>query len=139
MPTYEYLCQACSHRFDTWQKMTADPLQICPECGGHIRRVYYPAGIVFKGSGFYKTDHRSASATAEANGHHETKHNDGTNHSSDGANGTDGTNSTNSTNGTGTAASGESKSSGDSKTTAESHSSSKGSASSEKKATATTK
>jgi len=130
MPTYEYLCQACSHRFDTWQKMTADPLQICPECGGHIRRVYYPAGIVFKGSGFYKTDHRVASAGAEANGHHETKHNDGTNHNSDSANGT---------NGTDTAASGEAKSSGDSKTTTESHTSSKGSTPSENKATATTK
>jgi putative FmdB family regulatory protein len=57
MPTYEYLCQACSHRFETWQKMTADPLTICPECGGYIRRVLHPAGIVFKGSGFYKTDH----------------------------------------------------------------------------------
>ena len=57
MPTYEYLCQACSHRFETWQKMIEDPLTICPECGGHIRRVLYPAGIVFKGSGLYKTDH----------------------------------------------------------------------------------
>ena len=57
MPTYEYLCQTCSHRFETWQKMTDEPLTVCPECGKHIRRVLYPAGIVFKGSGFYKTDH----------------------------------------------------------------------------------
>lgn len=56
MPTYEYLCQTCSHRFETWQKMTDDPLTTCPECGNGIRRVLYPAGIVFKGSGFYKTD-----------------------------------------------------------------------------------
>ncbi len=66
MPTYEYLCQACSHRFEQWQHMTDDALTICPECGGHIRRVFFPAGIVFKGSGFYKTDHGS-SAVAEAN------------------------------------------------------------------------
>lgn len=57
MPTYEYLCKSCSHRFEKWQKMTDEPLLICPECGGSIRRVFYPAGIVFKGSGFYKTDH----------------------------------------------------------------------------------
>lgn len=66
MPTYEYLCRTCSHRFETWQKMTDEPLTICPECGGHIRRVLYPTGIVFKGSGFYKTDHGSV---AGSNGH----------------------------------------------------------------------
>jgi putative FmdB family regulatory protein len=56
MPTYEYLCQTCRHRFETWQKMTDEPLTVCPECHGEIRRVLFPAGIVFKGSGFYKTD-----------------------------------------------------------------------------------
>ncbi|MBA2284207.1 MAG: zinc ribbon domain-containing protein [Ktedonobacteraceae bacterium] len=66
MPTYEYLCQACSHRFETWQRMIEEPLTTCPECGGHIRRVLFPAGIVFKGSGFYKTDHGSG---AHGNGH----------------------------------------------------------------------
>lgn len=59
MPTYEYLCKTCSHRFETWQKMTDEPLTTCPECGAHIRRVLFPAGVVFKGSGFYKTDHSS--------------------------------------------------------------------------------
>jgi len=69
MPTYEYLCQTCSHRFETWQKMTDEPLTTCPECGLHIRRVLYPAGVVFKGSGFYKTDHSNTSALAsEKNG-----------------------------------------------------------------------
>ncbi len=69
MPTYDYLCQTCSHRFETWQKMTAEPLKICPECGSPIRRVLYPAGVVFKGSGFYKTDHGSTSTVAsETNG-----------------------------------------------------------------------
>src|SRR5947209_20060115 len=71
MPTYEYLCQTCSHRFEQWQKMTDDPLETCPECGGHIRRVFFPAGIVFKGSGFYKTDLRNGSKVADnkENGH----------------------------------------------------------------------
>src|SRR6266702_4903264 len=68
MPTYEYLCRVCSHRFETWQKMTDDPLTTCPECGGVIRRVLFPAGIVFKGSGFYKTDHNGSGAAGGANG-----------------------------------------------------------------------
>ena len=61
MPTYEYLCQTCSHRFETWQKMTDEPLTVCPQCGNNLRKIYYPAGIVFKGSGFYKTDHGNGS------------------------------------------------------------------------------
>src|SRR5579871_1643234 len=65
MPTYEYLCNHCSHRFEIWQKMTDDPLTICPKCGQHIRRVLFPAGIVFKGSGFYKTDHSNGAIAGE--------------------------------------------------------------------------
>ncbi len=64
MPTYEYLCQTCSHRFETWQRMVDEPLTVCPECGNHIRRVLFPAGVVFKGSGFYKTDSAKAKAAA---------------------------------------------------------------------------
>jgi putative FmdB family regulatory protein len=77
MPTYEYLCKKCSHRFEQWQKMTDEPLEICPECGGTVRRVYYPAGIVFKGSGFYKTDHNGSSSTASSNGHTSKSEQDG--------------------------------------------------------------
>jgi putative regulatory protein, FmdB family len=66
MPTYEYLCSTCSHRFETWQKMTDEPLTQCPECGHHIHRVLFPAGIVFKGSGFYSTDYSHKSSTAPA-------------------------------------------------------------------------
>src|SRR2546429_801204 len=71
MPTYEYVCSSCDHRFETWQKMTDEPLTTCPECGSHIRRVFFPAGIVFKGSGFYKTDHGNGtlpSANGSENG-----------------------------------------------------------------------
>jgi|SRR5690349_8543449 putative FmdB family regulatory protein len=67
MPTYEYLCQACSHRFETWQKMTDEPLTTCPECGSQIRRVLFPTGIVFKGHGFYKTDHSSNGSSVATN------------------------------------------------------------------------
>jgi putative FmdB family regulatory protein len=68
MPTYEYQCQSCKNRFETRQRMTDEPLTVCPECGGHIRRVFFPAGIVFKGSGFYKTDN-APKAGASENGH----------------------------------------------------------------------
>jgi putative FmdB family regulatory protein len=67
MPTYEYQCQTCNHRFEIWQKMTDEPLTICDECGEHIRRVIFPPGIVFKGTGFYKTDHGNG-AVAATNG-----------------------------------------------------------------------
>jgi putative FmdB family regulatory protein len=67
MPTYEYLCQTCSHRFETWQKMTDEPLSTCPECGEKIRRVLYANGVIFKGSGFYSTDYRNGSTTPPAN------------------------------------------------------------------------
>ena len=77
MPTYEYACSTCHHRFEAWQKMSDEPLTICPECGAHIRRVLYPAGIVFKGSGFYKTDHSNGSQAAKMDGATETKKADG--------------------------------------------------------------
>jgi putative FmdB family regulatory protein len=62
LPTYEYACTACGHRLDAVQKFTDDPLTECPECGGALRKVYGAVGIVLKGSGFYKTDSRAASA-----------------------------------------------------------------------------
>lgn len=67
MPTYEYQCKSCDHRFEIWQKMADEPLTICPQCHGTIRRVLFPAGIVFKGSGFYKTDHGSSAPASEKN------------------------------------------------------------------------
>lgn len=66
MPTYEYLCKTCGHRFETWQKMTEDSLTTCPECGAPIRRILFAAGVVFKGSGFYKTDHRDNASIASS-------------------------------------------------------------------------
>jgi putative FmdB family regulatory protein len=74
MPTYEYQCKSCDHRFEIWQKMTDEPLTVCPQCHGTIRRVLFPAGIVFKGSGFYKTDHGSGAVISDNNNH--TNHNE---------------------------------------------------------------
>ncbi len=63
MPTYEYTCQQCGHRFEEFQSITAKPLKKCPECGKNAlqRLLGTGAGIIFKGSGFYATDYRSDS------------------------------------------------------------------------------
>ena len=68
MPVYVYRCDACGATFERKQCVTEGPLKDCPECDGHVRRVIQPIGIVFKGSGFYVTDHRSHSATTEPTG-----------------------------------------------------------------------
>ena len=68
MPTYEYLCRACAHTFEIVQKMSDDPLTICPECGGELRKVFAPPAITFKGSGFYATDHGKKTKTSAAAG-----------------------------------------------------------------------
>ncbi len=64
MPTYEYACTECGHRFETVQSFTDDALTECPSCGGVLRKVFGSVGIVFKGSGFYKTDTRGASSAS---------------------------------------------------------------------------
>jgi len=62
MPVYTYRCDNCGVQFDQTQKFTDEPLTRCPECGkNNLHKVYTPVGIVFKGSGFYATDHRSPS------------------------------------------------------------------------------
>jgi putative FmdB family regulatory protein len=61
MPTYEYQCTACGQHIEVFQRITEDPLTTCGVCGEPLRKVFHPAGIVFKGSGFYATDSRSGS------------------------------------------------------------------------------
>lgn len=62
MPTYEYECLKCNHRFEVMQSITDEPLRVCPECGGKVRRLIHGGmGIIFKGSGFYSTDNRNGS------------------------------------------------------------------------------
>ena len=56
MPIYEYACTACGERTEAKQSFADPPLQECPVCGGKLRKLYSPVGIVFKGSGFYSTD-----------------------------------------------------------------------------------
>ena len=68
MPTYEYKCNACDHRFEAFQSMKEDPVKICPSCGAEKveRLISAGAGLIFKGSGFYITDHRSESYKKDA-------------------------------------------------------------------------
>ena len=67
MPTYQYACTECDHRFEAVQAFTDDSLTVCPVCGGPLRKVYGSVGVVFKGSGFYRTDSR-AGAKSTVNG-----------------------------------------------------------------------
>lgn len=59
VPTYQYACTECGERLEAVQKFTDDPLTVCDACGGKLRKVYSAVGIVFKGSGFYRTDSRN--------------------------------------------------------------------------------
>jgi putative FmdB family regulatory protein len=65
VPTYQYACTVCDHRFDQVQSFTDPSLTVCPECSGKLRKLYGSVGVVFKGSGFYRTDSRSNSKTSE--------------------------------------------------------------------------
>ncbi|AQA26079.1 regulatory, FmdB family domain protein [Rhodococcus sp. MTM3W5.2] len=64
MPTYSYACTECSNRFDIVQSFTDDTLTVCSECSGKLRKLFNSVGIVFKGSGFYRTDSRGGGGTA---------------------------------------------------------------------------
>ena len=61
MPTYQYQCTECGEALEVVQKFTDDALTVCDACGGRLRKVYSPVGIVVKGSGFYRTDSRGTS------------------------------------------------------------------------------
>ena len=82
MPTYQYACKetACGHRFEAVQSFSDDPIAICPVCEGQVRKVFSAVGVVFKGSGFYRTDSREnakssngSSSNGSSNGSGEKK------------------------------------------------------------------
>ncbi len=69
MPTYSYACTSCEHRFDIQQSFNDPAMTVCPECEGTLRKLFNSVGIVFKGSGFYRTDSRNGSGgSAGSNG-----------------------------------------------------------------------
>lgn len=67
MPTYQYACTDCGEQLEVVQKFTDDALTVCPACDGRLRKVFSAVGVVFKGSGFYRTDSRAA-ANGSSNG-----------------------------------------------------------------------
>ena len=66
MPTYQYACTECSHAFEQFQSFSDDALTTCPECSGRLRKVFNAVGVVFKGSGFYRTDSRATATSTDA-------------------------------------------------------------------------
>ncbi|MFE6869964.1 FmdB family zinc ribbon protein [Kitasatospora sp. NPDC057692] len=68
MPTYQYQCTECGNGLEAVQKFTDEPLTTCPDCQGRLRKVFSAVGVVFKGSGFYRTDSRSSSSSSVGGG-----------------------------------------------------------------------
>jgi putative FmdB family regulatory protein len=68
VPTYQYACTECGHTFERFQGFSEDALTHCPECDGRLRKVFNAVGVVFKGSGFYRTDSRAGSSASVAAG-----------------------------------------------------------------------
>ncbi|GAA4376928.1 FmdB family zinc ribbon protein [Nocardioides caricicola] len=66
MPTYQYACTECGHAFEQVQSFSDDALTSCPECQGRLRKLFNAVGVVFKGSGFYRTDSRGSSTASES-------------------------------------------------------------------------
>ncbi len=77
MPIYGYRCDECGHELEVFQSMSDAPLKTCPVCAGSLRKMLYPVGVQFKGSGFYTTDYRDGGSRSGSN-------------SSDGSDGSDG-------------------------------------------------
>ena len=65
MPTYQYACTDCGHAFEQFQSFSDDALTVCPECSGKLRKLFSAVGVVFKGSGFYRTDSRGKNGASE--------------------------------------------------------------------------
>ena len=65
VPTYQYTCNDCGHFFEVVQSFSDDSLTVCPDCGGTLRKVYNAVGVVFKGSGFYRTDSRGSTSSSD--------------------------------------------------------------------------
>ncbi|SCL18458.1 putative regulatory protein, FmdB family [Micromonospora rhizosphaerae] len=92
MPTYQYACTACGHQLEAVQSFSDEPLTECPACEGRLRKLFNSVGIVFKGSGFYRTDSRSsgsdnATSTASKPAKAESSSNGSSNSSTGSSNG----------------------------------------------------
>ncbi|HEY5834242.1 FmdB family zinc ribbon protein [Streptomyces sp.] len=92
MPTYQYQCTECGEGLEAVQKFSDDALTVCPNCGGRLRKVFSAVGVVFKGSGFYRTDSRGSSSAstpaAKSGSTSDTKSSDSSSTSSGSSSGT---------------------------------------------------
>jgi len=68
LPIYGYRCATCGHQFEIQQRMSDEPLRVCPKCQGKLTKVLYPTGVIFKGSGFYTTDYKASGKAESSNG-----------------------------------------------------------------------
>jgi putative FmdB family regulatory protein len=68
VPIYGYRCSNCGHEFEIQQRMSDEPLKVCPKCQGKLSKMLYPTGVIFKGSGFYSTDYKGSGQQASSNG-----------------------------------------------------------------------
>ena len=68
MPIYGYRCENCGHQLEVLQKVSDERLMVCPKCQGKLTKIMYPAGVIFKGSGFYSTDYKGSNKPASGNG-----------------------------------------------------------------------
>jgi putative FmdB family regulatory protein len=68
VPIYGYRCSACGHQFEIVQRVSDEPLKVCPECQDKLTKILYPTGVIFKGSGFYTTDYKGSGKSASTNG-----------------------------------------------------------------------
>jgi putative FmdB family regulatory protein len=68
VPIYGYRCANCGHQLEVMQKVSAEPLKVCPNCQEKLVKMVYPAGVIFKGSGFYSTDYKGSGKSASDNG-----------------------------------------------------------------------
>ncbi|MEA2498134.1 MAG: hypothetical protein QOH26_539 [Actinomycetota bacterium] len=85
MPTYEYACTSCGERFEVKQSFSDPPLETCEICGGKLRKLFSPVGIVFKGSGFYATDAKKKSSSSSRPGERSGSKSEGSSGSSSGS------------------------------------------------------
>ncbi len=93
MPTYQYACTECDHAFEQFQSFSEDSLTVCPQCEGRLRKVFNAVGVVFKGSGFYRTDSRSDGKSSLAAKSESATADSGSTNGSGGTGGTGGTDS----------------------------------------------
>jgi putative FmdB family regulatory protein len=68
VPIYGYRCSSCGHQFEIQQRMSDEPLHVCPKCQGKLTKMLYPTGVIFKGSGYYTTDYRAPEKASSENG-----------------------------------------------------------------------